>query len=187
MASTRRIFQMELLRVMNRSYRDGLLRDLDLTHEDILELSQHSEIVISENCCFVGLSKYVEVLGAPAHTQALELAPDNPFVGSTRYHFLLDLWPHLFWAVNEQPNGGLWGVEFHNQFPWDTTSLDLSNVRPGVWTRQALEPMADHVRMVDGWNEAITLDLTFQEEVYRASFVLGLLQSWARVGARQGE
>jgi hypothetical protein len=103
------------------------------------------------------------------------------FRGSTVHRFLLMLWPHLYWVVNRDPHGKSWGVGFQNQAVLGFHRLDPSLVRAGVWTRAALERVADQHELYDGWDEEAVIRFHFGAHRYEGRFIFGLLLSWRRL------
>lgn len=127
------------------------------------------------------LATYVILLGKPVKSESLGNDVPDVFAGSTINYFMLPLWPHLYWTVNTHPGQGSWGVGFHNQAAIEFENIDPSVIRRGIWTRSALEHIADSHDLYDGWDEQAVIRFAFGDDRYEGNFVFGLLQDWRKL------
>lgn len=181
MGSARVGFELLLLERMLESYRASVLADVGLTRKKFATLRaqcslQHPEELTAD------VDRLKDVLGSPLRSEPVVDAPE-PFVGSTAHLFVLTLWPHLYWVVNEQPQRGYrpWGVGFRNQVQVASAGFEPSLVRVGLWTQSALEAIAATHTLHDGWNEQAEVRFSFGEREFQGKFVYELLQEWHEV------
>lgn len=173
-------FEFKLLARMMQHYRFDVLRDLGMSDDETTHIEASCDFQIPQHLGSP-IEKYRELIGP--EVQIRQLGQDIPevFRGSTEHLFLLMLWPHLYWVVNRQPNGQTWGAGFQNQAILDFPRLDPSIIRVGVWTRAAIEQLADRYKLYDGWDEEIVVHFTFKDQHYQGKFILGLLQDWQKL------
>lgn len=179
-------FQLLLLSRMSASYRDAVLGDIGMSETEAARIHRTCSLRLPQQLDS-DLATYTALLGQPVKSEKLANVP-AVFSGSTAHHFVMPLWPHLYWTVNSRPDGASWGVGFRNQVEPGSVSCDPSIVRRGVWTRSALESIAARADVHDGWDEEVVLRLELAGGVYEASFIFGLLQDWRPVQptAKQG-
>ncbi len=122
------------------------------------------------------LETLVHILGAPALT-----TPAKEEGSALTHLFILPLWPHLFWAVDQQHEGYLWDARFCNQHAWGEGGMDPSLIRRGVWTKESLDRIADRWDFCSGWDEAETRRFHFSSAIFEGDLVFGLLQNWWQV------
>jgi hypothetical protein len=181
MASARVGFELLLLERMLESYRASVLAGVGLTRKEVAALRANCSLQHPEELT-ADVDRLKEVLGSPARSEPVMDAPE-PFVGSTAHLFVLTLWPHLYWVVNEQAQRGYrpWGVGFRNQVQFAPSKFEPSLVRAGLWTQSALETIAARHKVHEGWNEQAVVRFSFGEREYQGTFVYELLQEWHRV------
>lgn len=176
MTSTALGFELSLLHCMSRPYEVAVLGELGLKPEEVERVRSQCPMQMPAQLDSP-VGAYVAILGQPHRSEALPNAPE-PFSGSTAYSFILALWPHLYWVVNEGPAGRSWGVGFQNQADLRFRDFDPALVRPGLWTRSVLERLAERHELHDGWDDHVVERFTFGGRPYEGSFALGLLQQW---------
>jgi hypothetical protein len=170
-------FELVLLERMPREYKLGILREIGLTESQAAEL-RGTSILQYPDFASSDLSTYREILGPEVSSDHAGLANRVRRRGSTPHHFLTILWPHLFFVVEEFDGSTSCGVAFENQASPDLEKFDSANVRAGLWTRRALEELADGYELYDGWDEEVVIRFTFGSRQFEGRFVLGLLHEW---------
>lgn len=175
-----RAFQMLLLARMAPSYQAVVLGELGIGERQMLNESQQCPMSMPDDLDS-GVDSYIRVLGPP---RTVSPVPDPPraFRGSQVHRFSLSIWPHLDWAVNVDPSGMSWGVGFATTAAFPSAHFDPALCRPGVWTRAALLRILGEEKVVDGWDEAVTLRYSIRGTSFEGEFRFGLLQRWGTVG-----
>lgn len=172
--------ELRLLERMSDRYAKSILREVGLDEADAVQIRAQCQLKLPEQLDS-DVAIYTSLLGAAVKSRSLGDDVPELFAGSTANDFLLTLWPHLYWTVNTRPDGQSWGVGFRNQVALNFKSIDPSIIRRGVWTRSALEHLADHHELHDGWDEQVQIRFAFDGATYEGSFVFGLLQDWRRI------
>ncbi len=171
-------FELRALERMSEAYVSAVLDDIGFTREEAMEISAQCPLRLPAQLDS-GLEVYTSLLGPAARSAPLEDdGVPGVFAGSVAHDFLLTLWPHLYWRVQSRPDGRSWGVGFRNQVALRFEQINTSIVRRGVWTRVALEELADQYELHDGWDEQAIVRFAFGARRYEGTFVFGLLQEW---------
>ena len=170
-------FELLLLDRMSEAYKASALREIGLTPTEAARIREQCTLKLPEQLDS-DLTTYATLVGTEVKKERLSHEVPEVFAGSRAHYFLLMLWPHLYWVVNSRPDGQSWGVGFQNQAALRFDEVDPCAVRVGLWTRTALERIADHHELYDGWDEQIVIRFTFGQRRYEGSFVFGLLQDW---------
>jgi hypothetical protein len=173
-------FELRVLERMSEAYAADLLEEIGLTKAKAAEIRAQCPLSLPEQLDS-DLDTYSGLLGPAVKSESLGNDVPAVFSGSVANNFLLTLWPHLYWTVNTRPDGRSWGVGFRNQVALDFEQIDASMIRRGVWTRSALEELADQHELYDGWDERVLVRFSFGVRVYAGTFVFGLLQDWKRL------
>jgi hypothetical protein len=173
-------FELNVLGRMSERYASITLQEIGLTEADAARIRQQCSLKLPEHLDS-DVGAYVRLLGDPVRTEPLGKDIPEVFAGSTSNYFVLSLWPHLYWTVNTCPHGRSWDVGFRNQISFDFEQIDPAVIRVGLWTRSALEHLADHHELYDGWDERVAIRFDFGEHRYEGTFVLGLLQHWQKL------
>lgn len=173
-------FEFALLAGMSQPYVKSVLQTILLPESEARRLGQECDLVLPAQLASE-LSIYVDLLGPEVKRRSPSGDVPTAFTGSTSHCFTLSLWPHLYWVVNRHPRGSSWGVGFENQTQPAFREFGPEVVRPGVWTRGALDSLADHSEIYDGWDERSVVRFGFGSGRYEGEFVFGLLQAWRQV------
>ncbi len=153
-------------------YKLSVLREIGLAEADAAELQKESTLQYP-SLAASDLANYQKLLGP-------EVPRDN-VTGSTAHYFLLMLWPHLFLVLEEIEKGSPCAIGFENQAVMTFQAFDPRTIRAGLWTRRALEQIADRHQLYDGWDEEVVVRFTFGDRLFEGTFVFGLLQDWRPV------
>jgi hypothetical protein len=165
-------FELVLLDRMSRDYKLSVLHEIGLTEAAAAELqkgcrSQYPALAASD------LANYQKLLGPEI--------PRDKVPGCNAHYFLLMLWPHLFLVIEELEKGGPCAIGFENQAVPVFQAFDPGTIRAGLWTRRALEQIADRHQLHDGWDEEVVVRFAFGDRLFEGKFVFGLLQEWRSV------
>lgn len=179
--SPRLAFELMLLERMTDRIRTETLNAIGLDEAEAARISNVCSLRLPEQASS-DLADYMRPLGREAAVKQLDNAESGVFAPSTAHCFTLMLWPHLYWVVNQGPDGRSWGVGFQNQARVLVPEFEPQFVRPGLWTRPTLHALADAHEVLDGWEESVLERLSFGPRRYDAAFVFGLLQQWTRAG-----
>jgi len=95
--------------------------------------------------------------------------------------FIPMLWPHLYWTVRVDSEGGIREIGFQNQAEINFRNFDPSTVRVGLWTLMTIERLARSSKIVDGWDEEKVVRFDFDSSHFQGIFVFGLLTEWTKV------
>lgn len=173
-------FEFQLLYSMLDDYRAALLKEVGMSFTEASRLAGRCPLRVPDDLTEPP-STFAEVLGPAARTGPLSVSAPANLRGRRAQYFVLSLWPHLYWAVSDEPDQSIpFGACFLNQADELVSALDPAIVRPGVWTRPALERLADHVSIHDGWDERVTWRFHFGSTKYLGTFTFGLLDEWRR-------
>ena len=173
-------FELRLLDRMSKGYAAATLHEVGLSEAEAASIRARCTLKLPAQLDS-DLDVYKSLLGEPVETRPVGIAVPQVFAGSTVNYFLLTVWPHLYWAVNRRPDGQSWGVGFCNQASLKFVDLDPSIIRRGIWTRSAVESIADRHELYDGWDEQALIRFHFSDRCYEGNFVFGLLQDWQRI------
>jgi hypothetical protein len=173
-------FELRLLERMSERYASSTLQEIGLAEAEAARIRAQCPLKLPEQLDS-DVTIYTSLLGKPVQSQSLGNDVPEVFAGSTANYFVLPLWPHLYWAVNTRPDGRAWGVGFRNQAALDFEQIEPSVIRKGLWTRSALEHIADHHELYDGWDEQALIRFDFGNHRYEGDFVFGLLQGWRKL------
>ena len=178
--SSRMCFELSLLRLMEGATSDAATRELGLTESDLSRASERGPLRLPSEASS-DLDKYARFLGVPATSRTLSKEESESFWPSTAHCFAMQLWPSLFWVVNQSSDGQSWGVGFQHQAKVKLIEFDPTMVRGWQWTSEALQAHADSWELYDGWEHRTIERLGFGQQKYEAVFVFGLLQRWSIV------
>jgi hypothetical protein len=170
-------FEFTVLARMTQAYRCEVLGRIGMSEESASELASHSSTQYPQTM-LSPLTIYRDLYGEESDDEMGLVT--SAFQGSRPHRFIPLLWPHLYWVVYTGRDGRTWGADFHNQAAIGWKSFDASLFQPGLITRHAIESLADHVEMVDGWDEHVVLHCAFEARRYEGTFVFGLLQEWSQ-------
>jgi len=173
-------FELRLLERMSERYASSILQEIGIAAADAARIRAQCSLKLPEQLDS-DVATYASLLGKPVKSQPLGDDVPEVFAGSTANYFVLLLWPHLYWAVNTRPDGRAWGVGFCNQVALDFEQIEPSLIRKGLWTRSALEHIADNHELYDGWDEQALIRFAFGSHRYEGNFVFGLLQDWRKL------
>lgn len=172
-------FEFVLLRAVGERTRASVLAELGLDSKEADRLCEQCTFRIPQDLNSP-ISRYIELLGNPQASEAVATVPIELF-GSIKHEFTLMFWPHLHWIVYERPGGGSWNVGFENYPNISSKNFAPAMVRPGLWTRIALERLSRSHQLHEGWDEWAVVRFNFDDEYYEGTFSLGLLQEWRLV------
>jgi hypothetical protein len=178
--TSRLSFELSLLGQMSETYQASVLREIGLTEAEAIEIRRRSPLKVPEQLDSA-LEAYADLLGLEVKSEPLGHSVPEPFAGSTAHSFSLMLWPHLYWVVNRRPDGRSWGASFQNQAPIGFAQMDGAMVRVGLWTRMALERVAEHHELYDGWDDYVVIRFVLGGRRCEGTFVFGLLQEWRKL------
>ena len=165
-------FELVLLERMFRDYKLSVLHDIGITEAEAAGLQKESTLKYPA-LASSDLASYRKLLGPEVTRESL--------TGSSAHYFTLMLWPHLFWVLEESGESGPCAIGFENQVVPVFQAFDPRTIRAGLWTRRALEQIADRHQLHDGWDEEVVVRFTFGEILFEGTFVFGLLQEWRPV------
>jgi hypothetical protein len=165
-------FELVLLDRMSRDYKLAVLREIGLTEAEAAELQKKSALNYSDLAAS-DLATYRKILGPEV--------PRDQLTGRSAYYFSLMLWPHLFLVLEEFENGSPCAIGFENQAALRFQAFDPRTIRAGLWTRRALEQIADRHESHDGWDEEVVIRFAFGDRLFEGTFVFGVLQEWRSV------
>jgi hypothetical protein len=173
-------FELCLLERMSDSYASSTLQEIGIAEAEAARIRAKCPLKLPEQLDS-DLATYASLLGSPVRNQSLGNDVPEVFAGSVTNYFILPLWPHLYWTVNTRPDGRSWGMGFRNQIELYFNPIDPTVIRKGLWTRSALENVADHHELYDGWDEQAVIRFGFGSDRYEGNFVFGLLQDWRKL------
>jgi hypothetical protein len=165
-------FELVLLDRMSRDYKRSVLHEIGLTEAEAAELQKECTLKYPALAAS-DLANYRKLLGPEV--------PGNDLTGCNAHYFLLMLWPHLFLVLEEFEKGGPCAIGFENQAIPIFQAFDPRTIRAGLWTRRALEQIADRHQLHDGWDEEVVVRFSFGDRLFEGIFVFGLLQEWRPV------
>ena len=179
-ASPRLSFELLLLSKMPESFSATVLAELSMSREEAARHADACGLTIPD-ALLEPPSTFVRLLGAPAKVGALSAGAPPELLGSPAQFFHLDLWPHLNWAVSDEPSGEVkFGAIFLNQTEIHLEDLDPSLIRVGLWTLSTLRKAADSHALKDGWDERVVVEFRFGDRKYLGTFTFDLLNEWRR-------
>ena len=170
-------FELVLLDRMSSVYKMNALLEMGLTEAEAKQL-RDTCVLKYPDLAASNLETFRRILGpeTPGNNQLVANRERRP--GCTPHHFVLMIWPHLFFVVEEFHGANSCGIGFENQAAIRAQTFDPRAVRGGIWTRRALEMLADRHEVRDGWDEEVVVRFAFGDRMFEGRFVLGLLQEW---------
>ena len=170
-------FELLLLDRMSRDYKLSILHEIGLTEAEAKQLREKCSLK------YPGLAEsdaatFRNILGSEIPRGHITCGNVELPAGCSAHYFLLMLWPHLFWVVQQCKDATSCEIGFENQTDLSFLQFDPRLVRVGLWTRGALEKIADRHELCDGWDEEVVIQFAFGSRLFKGTFVFGLLQEW---------